>query len=98
MYVTTLNKNNMRPRINKRAVCSSKNYRESKLLHMEMLIDNHCSISQMSKADVTVNAAELASLNGYKPQYVTVRVMGKEKKVSLEVYEEHYKHLGFKCW
>lgn len=52
----------------------------------------------MSKADVTVNAAELASLNGYKPQYVTVRVMGKEKKVSLEVYEEHYKHLGFKCW
>ena len=85
----------MRKRINKRAICSSENYRESKLLHMEMLIDNHCAFGNISKSEVTIKAKELAALNNYKPQYVTVKVMGKEQKVSIEIYEKYYKHLGF---
>ena len=85
----------MRKRINKRAICSSENYRESKLLHMEMLIDNHCTFGHISKSEVTIKAKELAALSGYKPQYVTVKVMGKEQKVSIEIYEKYYKHLGF---
>lgn len=85
----------MRKRINKRAICSSDNYKESKLLHMEMLIDNHCTFGNISKTEVTVKAEELAALGSYKPQYVIVKVMGKEKRVSMEIYEKHYKHLGF---
>lgn len=85
----------MRKRINKRAICSSENYKESKLLHMEMLIDNHCTFGNISKAEVTVKAEELATLGSYKSQYVTVKVMGKEQKVSIEIYEKYYKHLGF---
>lgn len=85
----------MRKRINKRAICSSENYKESKLLHMEMLIDNHCTFGNISKAEVTVKAEELASLGSYKPQYIIVKVMGREKRVSMEIYEKHYKHLGF---
>lgn len=85
----------MRKRINKRAICSSENYKESKLLHMEMLIDNHCTFGNISKAEVTVKAEELAALSGYKPQYVIVKVMGREKRVSIETYEKYYKHLGF---
>ena len=85
----------MRKRINKRAICSSENYKESKLLHMEMLIDNHCTFGNISKAEVTVKAEELVALHGYKPQYVIVKVMGREKRVSIEIYEKYYKHLGF---
>ena len=85
----------MRKRINKRAICSSNHYKESKLLHMEMLIDNHCTFGNISKAEVTVKAEELAALNNYKPQYVIVKVMGREKRVSIEIYEKYYKHLGF---
>ena len=85
----------MRKRINKRAICSSNHYKESKLLHMEMLIDNHCAFGNISKAEVTLKAEELASLGSYKPQYVTVKVMGREKRVSIEIYEKYYKHLGF---
>ena len=85
----------MRKRINKRAICSSNHYKESKLLHMEMLIDNHCTFSNTSKAEVTVRAEELAALHGFKPQYVIVKVMGREKRVSMETYEKYYKHLGF---
>ena len=85
----------MRKRINKRAICSSENYKESKLLHMEMLIDNHCTFGNISKAKVTVKAEELASLGSYKPQYIIVKVMGREKRVSMEIYEKYYKHLGF---
>ena len=85
----------MRKRINKRAICSSNHYKESKLLHMEMLIDNHCTFGNISKTEVTVKAEELAALGSYKPQYVIVKVMGREKRVSMETYEKHYKHLGF---
>ena len=85
----------MRKRINKRAICSSENYKESKLLHMEMLIDNHCTFGNISKAEITMKAEELVSLSGYKPQYVIVKVMGREKRVSMEIYEKYYKHLGF---
>lgn len=85
----------MRKRINKRAICSSDNYKESKLLHMEMLVENHASFCNMSKAEVAVKAAELAALGGAKPQYITVRVMGREQKIPLKLYEERYKHLGF---
>ena len=85
----------MRKRINKRAICSSDHYKESKLLHMEMLIDNHCTFGNTSKAEVTVKAEELVTLGSYKPQYVIVKVLGREKRVSIETYEKYYKHLGF---
>lgn len=85
----------MRPRINKRAICSSNNYPESKVLHIEHLIDNHCTFAHISRAEVTVKAKELAALHGFKPQYVTVKVMGREQRVSIEIYEKYYKHLGF---
>ena len=62
---------------------------------MEMLIDNHCTFGNISKAEITVKAEELASLGSYKPQYIIVKVMGREKRVSMETYEKYYKHLGF---
>ena len=62
---------------------------------MEMLIDNHCTFGNISKAEVIVKAEELAALGSYKPQYVIVKVMGREKRVSMEIYEKYYKHLGF---
>lgn len=85
----------MRKRINKRAVCSSDNYHESKVLHIEHLIDNHCTFGNILKSEVAVKAEELAALHSFKPQYVTVKVMGREQRVSVETYEKYYKHLGF---
>lgn len=88
-------KKTMRKRINKRAVCSSDNYHESKVLHIEHLIDNHCTFSNILKSEVTVKAEELAALHSFKPEYITVKVMGREQRVSMETYEKYYKHLGF---
>lgn len=92
---TNLKQKTMRKRINKRAVCSSDNYHESKVLHIEHLIDNHCTFGNILKSEVTVKAEELAALHSFKPQYVTVKVMGREQRVSVETYEKYYKHLGF---
>lgn len=60
-------------------------------------------IKVMSKADFMPDfplvkngkTEELAALHSFKPQYVTVKVMGREQRVSMETYEKYYKHLGF---
>lgn len=86
----------MRLRFNRNAVCSSENYRASKKAHLEVLKANHDSFCNLAVSDLGVaHKAAPKLFNITTVQYKTVRVFGKETKVTLAEYEEHYKHLGF---
>lgn len=85
-----------RPRFNRNAVCSSANYEASHKAHLEVLKSNHSTFSNIAVSNFGVACKAAPKLfNIPAVQYKTVRVFGKETKVTLAEYEEHYKHLGF---
>lgn len=84
----------MRKRINRAAVCSSENYSTSKRLHLNMLEEKHSHFKSM-----TINgeiAIDVPVLNGkmITPKFKTIRVFGKNMKVSIEEYNIYCKELG----
>lgn len=84
----------MRKRINRAAVCSSENYSTSKRLHLSMLEEKHSHFKSM-----TVNgeiAIDVPVFNGemITPKFKTIRVFGKNMKVSIEEYNTYCKELG----
>lgn len=84
----------MRKRINKAAVCSSENYSTSKRLHLSMLEEKHSHFKSM-----TVNgeiAIDVPVLNDemITPKFKTIRVFGKNMKVTIDEYNTHCKELG----
>ena len=84
----------MRKRINRAAVCSSENYPTSKRLHLSMLEEKHSHFKSM-----TVNgeiAIDVPILKGemITPKFKTIRVFGKNMKVSIEEYNTYCKELG----
>ena len=84
----------MRKRINRAAVCSSENYSTSKKIHLSMLEEKYSHFKSM-----TVNGEiviDVPVLNGemITPKFKTIRVFGKNMKVSIEEYNTHCKELG----
>lgn len=84
----------MRKRINRAAVCSSENYSTSKKLHLNMLEEKHSHFKSM-----TVNgeiAIDVPILKGERttPKFKTIRVFGKNMRVSIEKYNTYCKELG----
>lgn len=84
----------MRKRINRAAVCSSENYSTSKKIHLRMLEEKHSHFKSM-----TVNgeiAIDVPVLKGERitPKFKTLRVFGKDMRVSIEEYNTHCKELG----
>lgn len=84
----------MRKRINRAAVCSSDNYSTSKKIHLSMLEEKHSHFKSM-----TVNgeiAIDVPVLKGERitPKFKTLRVFGKDMRVSIEEYNTHCKELG----
>ena len=84
----------MRKRINRAAVCSSENYSISKKLHLRMLEERHSHFKSMTvngeiAIDVPVLKGEMIT-----PKFKTIRVFGKNMRVSIEEYNTHCKELG----
>lgn len=84
----------MRKRVNRATVCSSDNYSTSKRLHLSMLEENHSHFKSM-----TVNgeiAIDVPVLKGdvVTPKFKTIRVFGKNMRVSIEEYNTYCKELG----
>lgn len=84
----------MRKRINRAAVCSSENYSTSKKIHLSMLEEKHSHFKSM-----TVNgeiAIDIPVLKGERitPKFKTIRVFGKDMRVSIGEYNTHCKELG----
>lgn len=84
----------MRKRINRAAVCSSENYSTSKKIHLSMLEEKHSHFKSM-----TINgeiAIDVPILKGkmVTPKFKTIRVFGKNMRVSIGEYNTHCKKLG----
>lgn len=83
-----------RKRINRAAVCSSENYSTSKRIHLSMLEEKHSHFKSM-----TINgeiAIDVPVLKGdvVTPKFKTIRVFGKNMRVSIEEYNTYCKELG----
>lgn len=84
----------MRKRINRTAVYSSENYSTSKKIHLSMLEEKHSHFKSMTvngeiAIDVPVLKGEMIT-----PKFKTIRVFGKNMRVSIEEYNTHCKELG----
>lgn len=83
----------MRKRINRNAVASSDNYRLSRKLHMEMLEEKHTHFSGIAvSGEISIDQPILR--NGkILQQYKTIKVFGKNMRVTIEEYNAHCKSL-----
>lgn len=84
----------MRKRVNRAAVCSSENYSTSKKLHLSMLEEEHSHFKSMTvngeiAIDVPVLKGEMIT-----PKFKTIRVFGKNMRVSIEEYNTYCKEFG----
>lgn len=84
----------MRKRMNRAAVCSSDNYSTSKKLHLSMLEEKHSHFKSMTVngeivIDVPVLKGEMIT-----PKFKTIRVFGKNMRVSIEEYNTYCKEFG----
>ena len=84
----------MRKRVNRAAVCSSENYSTSRKLHLNMLEEKHSHFKSMTvngeiAIDVPVLKGEMIT-----PKFKTIRVFGKNMRVSIEEYNTYYKEFG----
>ena len=95
----------MRKRINRAAVCSSENYSTSKRIHLNMLEEKHSHFKSMTVngeivIDVPILNGEIVIdvpiLNGemITPKFKTIRVFGKNTKVTIDEYNTYCKELG----
>lgn len=80
----------MRKRFNRNAVCSSENYSASKKAHLELLKEQHehfCGI--MISSDSPVDNVFTG------PRFKTIRIFGKEMRVTTEEYNTIYAKCNF---
>ena len=86
----------MRKRINRRAICSSDNYSKSKKLHMEMLEERHSHFSGIAvSGEISIDQPVVLKSGKVLQRYKTIRVFGKDMKVTIEEYNTHCKSLKF---
>ena len=81
----------MRKRINRNAVCSSDNYSASRKAHLDFLKERHdhfCGF--MVSGEITFDVPKVTSKGGFEPKFKTVRIFGKEMKLSIEEYNTFY--------
>lgn len=84
----------MRKRINRAAICSSENYSTSKKLHLSMLEEKHSHFKSMTvNGEITIDVPVLDG-EMITPKFKTIRVFGKNMKVTIDEYNTYCKELG----
>lgn len=84
----------MRKRVNRAAVCSSENYSNSKKLYLSMLEEKHSHFKSMTVNGETVIDVPVLKGKMITPKFKTIRVSGKNMRVSIEEYNTYCKELG----
>lgn len=84
----------MRKKINHNAVCSSDNYEASKKAHIDMLEERHSHFSNMVISGEISIDVPIFKDNAVTPKFKTIRIFGKNIKVSIDEYNTHCKNLG----
>ena len=80
----------MRKRFNRQAICSSDNYRASKKAHLDFLNEQHEHFSFLSVSGEI--ALDVPTINNgkFQPKFKTIRIFGKEMRLTIEEYNTHY--------
>ena len=84
----------MRKKINRNAVCSSDNYEASKRVHLNMLEERHSHFNNMVISGEISIDVPIFKDNAVTPKFKTIRIFGRNIKVSIEEYNIHCKALG----
>ena len=85
----------MRQRFNRGAVCSSVNYSASRKAHLDFLKEKHdhfCGLIVSGEI-----ALDVPSVNDgkFRPKFKTIRIFGKEMKLTIEEFNTHYAKCNF---
>ena len=85
----------MRQRFNRGAVCSSENYTASRRAHLDFLKEKHDHFSGfMVSGEIALDVPTVE--NGkFQPKFKTIRIFGKEMKLTIEEFNTHYAKCNF---
>lgn len=84
----------MRKKINRNAICSSDKYEASKKAHIDMLEERHSHFSNMIISGEISIDVPIFKDNAVTPKFKTIRIFGRNIKVSIDEYNTHCKNLG----
>lgn len=73
-----------RKRFNRRAICSSNNYESTHKAHLEYLKEKHSHFSGIAISGEIAIDIPVIKGNSITPKFKTIRVFGKEMKVTIE--------------
>ena len=80
----------MRKRFNRNAVCSSENYAASRKAHLDLLSEKHEHFSFLQVSGEIAFDMPSVCDGKFQPKFKTIRIFGKEMKLTIEEYNTHY--------
>ena len=86
----------MRSRFNRQAICSSDNYRASKRAHLDFLKEQHDHFSFLSVSGEIALDVPTISKGKIQPRFKTIKIFGKEMRLTIEEYNTHYVNANLK--
>jgi hypothetical protein len=85
----------MRQRFNRNAVCSSENYSVSRKAHLNFLKEKHDHFCGMMVSGEIALDVPSVSDGKFQPKFKTIRIFGKEMRLTVEEYNTHYAKCNF---
>ena len=86
----------MRKRFNRQAICSSDNYKASKRAHLDFLNEQHEHFSFLSVSGEIALDVPTVNNGKFQPKFKTVRIFGKEMRLTIEEYNTYYVNANLK--
>jgi len=80
----------MRKRFNRQAICNSDNYKASKKAHLDFLKERHDHFSFLAISGEIALDVPTIKEGSLQPKFKTIRIFGKEMKLTIEEYNTHY--------
>ena len=80
----------MRKKINRQAICSSDNYKASRRAHLDFLREQHDHFSFLTVSGELTFDVPTVENSIIQPRFKTVKILGKEMKLTIEEYNTHY--------
>jgi len=82
-----------RKRFNRVAICSSDDYKKSRRIHQIFLEERHSHFNEMVvNGDISIDVPVIKK-NRVSNRFKTIRVFGRNMKVSIDEYNTHCKSL-----
>ena len=80
----------MRQRFNRQAICSSNNYKASRKAHLALLSEQHSHFDFLAISGEIALDVPTIKEDAIQPRFKTIRIFGKEMRLSIEEYNTHY--------